>query len=133
MKILYSLFVDGIPKAQPRPRMTARGHAYNPGSADAWKDAVMSAFLPCRCGRTITEPVSLRVKFFLPSPKKGKQEWGHVPHAKKPDLDNLLKAVMDAMTEARIWKDDALVFETQASKWESGRRTGAQIIVETRF
>jgi len=132
MKILYNLFVDGIPKAQPRPRMTARGHAYNPGSADTWKDAVISTFLPCHRS-TIAEPVSLRVKFFLPSPKKEKQEGDGIPHAKKPDLDNLLKALMDAMTEARIWKDDALVFETQASKWESGRRIGAQITVGTRF
>jgi Holliday junction resolvase RusA-like endonuclease len=53
-----------------------------------------------------------------------------VPHGKKPDVDNLLKAVMDAMTTAEVWKDDALVYATEAGKWYAAGKTGAQIIVE---
>ena len=130
MKALYQVFVSGVPKAQPRPRMTAKGHAYNPGSADAWKDAVCAEFLSCRRGEAISGPVRLRVRFYLPAPKGAKKAEGETPHARKPDLDNLLKAVMDAMSMAGVWEDDSRVFETAASKWQTSGKTGAQIIVE---
>jgi Holliday junction resolvase RusA-like endonuclease len=55
-----------------------------------------------------------------------------LPHGKKPDVDNLLKAVMDSMTTAGVWKDDALVYVTEAGKWyAAGKTTGARIIVES--
>jgi Holliday junction resolvase RusA-like endonuclease len=131
MKTEYSLFVNGIPKAQPRPRMAAGGHAYNPPSADAWKETVRAAFNAFR-KPPLTNPVCLRVSFFLPRPKALKGE-AACPHVKKPDVDNLLKAVMDAMTGAGVWKDDALVYVTEAGKWYAagGGKTGARVTVET--
>jgi Holliday junction resolvase RusA-like endonuclease len=126
---IYHLFVLGVPKAQPRPRMTASGHVYNPDSADAWKETVRSAFVFFH-KPPITNPVRLRVNFFLPRPKAMK-EGAAVPHTKKPDVDNLLKAVMDSMTAAGVWKDDALVYATEADKWYATGKPGAQIIVES--
>jgi Holliday junction resolvase RusA-like endonuclease len=129
MKTVYHLFVSGVPKAQPRPRMAANGHVFNPKSADAWKNEVFASFVSCR-RPTITEPVCLRVSFFMPRPKGMKaNEDRKIPHVKKPDVDNLLKAVMDAMTTAKVWNDDALVYATEAGKWYAAK-TGAQIIVE---
>jgi Holliday junction resolvase RusA-like endonuclease len=132
MKTVYCLFVNGIPKAQPRPRMSTSGHVYNPPSADAWKEEIKVAFLPYRHRKPLTEPIHLRVDFFLPKPKRLKiGELGRVPHTKKPDADNLLKAVMDAMTEAGVWKDDALVFWPECPKWYAQDKTGAKITVDT--
>ena len=127
-KVLYQLFVNGIPKAQPRPRMTAKGHVYNPNSADAWKEEIKNVFRPV-LKQTIDEPVFLRVSFFLPGKTSSVSEQ-NIPFEKKPDLDNLLKAVMDAMTNIGVWKDDALVCATDTSKWYAKKKTGAQIIVE---
>jgi Holliday junction resolvase RusA-like endonuclease len=129
MKTVYSLFVHGIPKAQPRPRMTASGHVYNPSTADAWKEEIKAAFLPYRHRKPLAEAIHLRVDFFLPKPNRLKIE-GRVPHTKKPDADNLLKAVMDAMTEAGVWKDDALVFWPECPKWYAQDKTGAEIKVD---
>jgi Holliday junction resolvase RusA-like endonuclease len=130
MKTAYSVFVNGIPRAQPRPRMTAAGHVYNPHSADAWKEIVRTAFMSFR-KPPIANPIRLRVSFFLPRPKALKGEIA-LPHAKKPDVDNLLKAVMDAMTVAKVWTDDALVYVTEAGKWYAAdKTTGALIIVES--
>ena len=131
MKVIYQLFVNGIPKAQPRPRMTAKGHVYNPHSASAWKEEIKAAFRSC-LKPIITVPVILRVSFFLPKPKSMKKNKDNlnVPHAKKPDTDNLLKALKDAMTEAQVWKDDSQVYKIEVAKFYS-EETGAQIIVET--
>jgi Holliday junction resolvase RusA-like endonuclease len=87
--VIYHLFVHGVPKAQPRPRMTASGHVYNPDSADAWKEIVRMAFNSFH-KPPITNSIRLRVSFFLPRPKAMKGEVA-VPHTKKPDVDNLLR------------------------------------------
>jgi Holliday junction resolvase RusA-like endonuclease len=126
---MYHLFVNGIPKPQPRPRTAANGHVYNPHTADAWKEDVKAAFLPC-LKPTITGPVRLTVRFSLPMPKGMKITGAAAPHVKKPDADNLLKAVMDSLTAVCVWKDDAQVFETLAGKYYTGEKTGAQIIIE---
>jgi len=131
------IFVNGIPKAQPRPRLTTKGkgksHVFNPSSADVWKNEVWAACLNCR-KQTITGPVRLTVRFSFPVPKGMEITKGAVvPHITKPDTDNLLKAVMDAMTAANVWKDDAQVFETIAGKYYTGKETGAQIIVESEW
>jgi len=133
-KVLYHLFVNGVPKAQPRPRMTANGHVYNPDTADSWKNEIMAAFLPCR-KQVITEPVHIRVSFFFLAPKKKKviEERTNIPHVKKPDIDNLLKSTMDSLTDIGIWKDDAFVFAISADKWYTDKKPGAQIIIETGF
>jgi len=129
-KIMYQLFVNGTPKAQPRPRTTKTGHVYNPHSADAWKEEIKAAFLPV-LKTVIVGPVYLCVTFFLQAPKAMKlKENEKKPHDKKPDKDNLLKAVMDAMSNVGVWKDDAQVFDGRYTKWYTGGRTGAQIIVE---
>jgi Holliday junction resolvase RusA-like endonuclease len=133
MKVVYQLFVNGIPKAQPRPRMTANGHVYNPASADAWKNQIKAAFISCRRS-VITVPVHLEVTFFMPIPKGiAISRYEFMPHVKKPDTDNLLKAVMDSLTNAGIWKDDALVFDVTARKYYASKEIGAQIIIETGF
>jgi Holliday junction resolvase RusA-like endonuclease len=130
MKIAYHIFINGLPKAQPRPRMAKSGHVYNPDTADAWKEEIKASFLPIR-RQPINEPVRLRVSFYLPAPKAMKINADtSVPHGKKPDLDNLLKAVMDAMSNIGVWEDDALVYAVDSSKWYTREKTGAQIIVE---
>jgi Holliday junction resolvase RusA-like endonuclease len=129
-KTNYSVFVPGIPKAQPRPRVTRKGHAYNPDTAKEWKQAVQAAFLPLRKG-TIDEPATLEVWFYMPKPQSMKKTDDRVPHIKKPDTDNLLKAVMDALSDIRVWRDDSVVFSTNASKWYATERTGASIRIST--
>lgn len=129
--VLYHLFVNGAPKPQPRPRMAANGHVYNPHSADSWKEEIKFCFRPC-LKATIKAPVHLRVVFYLPCPKSLKDNGiSNVPHVKKPDTDNLLKSLMDALTELKVWEDDCLVYAIEASKWYGRKKVGAQIIIET--
>jgi len=130
VKTLYQLFVDGIPKPQPRPRLAGNGRTYNPKSADAWKNQIIAAFLPCRREK-ITEPVALHICFYLPAPKSmGLPKCTIVPHTAKPDNDNLQKSTIDAITAAGVWKDDALVYTIFSEKYYSSDKTGAQIIIE---
>jgi Holliday junction resolvase RusA-like endonuclease len=67
---------------------------------------------------TILGPVKLEIVFVMPRPKN--QFWKSKPmprtrHTKKPDIDNLLKSVADALT-GLLWLDDAQISECTAKK-----------------
>lgn len=114
-------FIKGEPKPQARPRIFTRGgfaKAYSPKTN--W---YMIVYYECLAQRKkLKEPfkraVRLWLNFFLPRPKalqkKSKQNIVYVET--KPDLDNLAKAVMDAINNAGLWTDDKLVCELIVTK-----------------
>ena len=107
--------VRAIPKAQPRTKATIRGTyaaVYTPQTARGWKDAIIESALRFPV-RGLECPIALKCEFFLKRPKARKKE---LFVTTKPDIDNLLKSTMDALTELGIWRDDAQVCETSASK-----------------
>jgi Holliday junction resolvase RusA-like endonuclease len=61
-------------------------------------------------------PHSLRLVFFLPMPpswsKKKQAGTLHTPHDQKPDIDNLVKAVLDTLS-----KEDKQVWRVYAEKY----------------
>jgi Holliday junction resolvase RusA-like endonuclease len=128
MKLIYSFFVEGLPKAQPRPRKGRYGNFYNPDVADGWKEAIQIAILMNR-KPMIEGPVRLKVHFFFhrSTGLNGKIK----PHTVKPDIDNLKKAVMDALTGVGVWKDDSQVYADPGEKYWTPDKSGAQIWIET--
>jgi Holliday junction resolvase RusA-like endonuclease len=58
-------------------------------------------------------PVSLVLVCSMPRPKYIKKD--AIWHTKKPDIDNLAKAVMDALNGI-VWKDDSQICELSAVK-----------------
>jgi len=110
-----SIFVRGEPKGQPRPRAFARGgmvRMYDPATAEGWKSAIADEWRrSVRPMPKIEIPVSLALHFVMPRPKSHSNKNGlkadaPVWHAKKPDADNMAKAVMDALTQLGVWQDD---------------------------
>lgn len=63
-------------------------------------------------------PVAVRVLFYR-------------SNHRKVDIDNLLKAVMDALTSARIWNDDSQVCEITARRWMGESNPRVEITVYT--
>ena len=130
-------FVHGTPKPQPRPRATIRGnHAgvYNPKTADEWKNQVIAGLWEHRL-KEIEGPISLYLSFVLPRPKVmngNKYPDGVIPHIKKPDIDNLVKSTMDAMSDMGIWGDDRQVCQliTRKNYQSKGGAIGVIIIMD---
>lgn len=116
-------FAPGIPKAQPRARAFARGgmvRVYDPGTAEHWKNAIAVAAPIAQFEKTEL-PVALNMSFIMPRPKDHYRRGSlrlNMPlfHIKKPDKDNLEKAVMDALTVLGAWKDDSQVCKTFSEK-----------------
>ena len=109
-------FVPGDPIASPRPRL-GRGGVYHDDRADSWKATIVSELTLYRRAHGLslylTCPVELDLQFLFARPKKDAHRYWQ-DH--KPDLDNLEKAVMDALTAGQAWKDDSQVVKIQSIK-----------------
>lgn len=114
--------VPAIPIAQPRPRAVAvNGQARVFGAA---KSHPVHAFkATCRCAfgeigfHIPSGPIAIELVFVLPRPNLPKKVGiCRLRHTKRPDFDNLEKAVVDALT-GLAWKDDSQLCEVRTTKW----------------
>lgn len=62
--------------------------------------------------KTITGPCRVDLHFFMLRRGRAKRRW----HTQKPDRDNLAKPVLDALTEAGVYRDDCLVVSGEITK-----------------
>ena len=124
-----NFFVPGDPKGQPRPRafsFNGKARMYDPSTAEGWKGSIANALREacgtCDFGR---HPVEVVLDFRFSRPKKHFRTGKHADemrldapkfHASKPDIDNLFKAVTDALTELRVWHDDSQIVKCRCSK-----------------
>ena len=111
--------VPGNPVPQSRPRFT-RGHAYEDGKVREYKDRVARIARLVMDGREPMEgAVMCKCKFLFEPPKsmskkKAKEIIGKGYTAKK-DVDNLLKAVMDAISGI-VYEDDKQIVSVRGEK-----------------
>jgi len=114
-----NFIVPGEPVAQPRHRVRTigkRSMLYLPKShpVNGYKAAIRAAFIEATGKlKTITGPIQLNVycSFLMPaswSKTKRAKSQGTL-HDGKPDADNVLKAVCDALTDCKVWQDDKQV------------------------
>ena len=124
MPQMLTFYVNGQPVAQPRHRIASRGRfatAYIPRShaIHAWKWAVEEAareqaervgWVPVK-----GEPLSVVMQFYFRQPKSNRSPH----HVQRPDMDNLAKAVLDAL-HGIAFLDDACVVGLRLQKeWAS--------------
>lgn len=133
-------WVDGTPKAQPRPRAFYRkgigARVYDAGTAEGWKGSVALAARPHVPAKPLSGPLYVAISFYIPRPKSHYRTGSHagelrpdapVYHAQKPDRDNLEKAVLDALTQIGMWEDDSQADDGPVQKFWANDRSGAAI------
>lgn len=122
MQKTATIEVSGDPIAQPRPKVSTQGgfarayterghaiHAYKQDIALTWKSAV---------GFSMSGPVAVDITFSIQKPKSVKRNLPSV----KPDIDNFIKGVFDALKDL-AWEDDGQVVEVSARKVYGRPRT----------
>lgn len=102
---------DGVPVPQGSMKVINGRVLHSQGSALAvWRSTV--AFAAKIAGAKITdEPVEMTMVFIMPKPKTVKRDLPTVP----PDLDKLVRGVLDALTHV-CYSDDAQVVSINAHK-----------------
>lgn len=97
-----------------------------------WRETMRHSFEQ-QLGHTHTpfdEPLDVMLVFRMPTPQvaidKGR-EWPTFP----PDLDKLIRAVLDSCTDAGVWVDDARVVKVTAQKEYTEFSPGVWVYIRT--
>lgn len=119
--------VYGEPVAQARPRATTingRVKMYDPKKSSEYKNYIRLVASQHAPKELLDGPIQLDVKIYKPTlksfskKKKEMAEQGVLRPTTKPDVDNYVKAIKDALKNV-IWKDDSQVVDLQVSKFYS--------------
>jgi Holliday junction resolvase RusA-like endonuclease len=126
-----SLSVTGNPASQgSHAIMYGRIVQVNSSKHKAWRKAIVQeaiATLPDDW-QPIDEPCELIVNFYLPKPKTVNRQLPSV----SPDLDKLIRAVGDSLTDSGVVTDDSRIVRISARKlYAEGIQPGATIQVKT--
>ena len=123
MQIMFTVY--GEPVAKGRPRFAKRGNyvqTYTPVKTKSYEDEVRLLATKAKgSGSTLESSVSvfIYISFSVPqSYSKRKREAclsGETKHTKKPDLDNVAKAIIDGMNGI-IFKDDSQIINLHVTK-----------------
>jgi Holliday junction resolvase RusA-like endonuclease len=126
--------VDGEPKALKRHRdkkpIFKNGKyftpKYDPSSAD--KNTFLALCKHHRPDSPIETPIALVMRFYFSIPKSYKKKFIEEKHIKRPDIDNLIKFVLDSLN-GTFWKDDSVIYEISTIKlYKETPRTEIEII-----
>lgn len=127
------VWVPGEPVPKARPRMTRNGHVYTPKRTADYEAAVKAAWRETGAEKWHEGDLFIHLYFYLPIPKgysKGKAELakaGEIRPCKKPDWDNLAKAVCDALN-GLAYEDDKQITDARVSK-RYGEKPGVLITI----
>lgn len=118
--------VEGEPQGKARPRFSRRSETvYTPSKTAKYEKEIRDSFLAAG-GKMIPDGgyVTVAVDAYFKIPKsyaKGKRlacKYNINRPDKKPDIDNVLKAVLDALNKV-AYEDDKQVVEVRCRKWYS--------------
>ena len=126
MTDVITFVVPGEPVGKGRPRFVkATGHTYTPEKTSNFETLVRWEYHRQCDGMRFEdgEKLCIRVEAFFGIPKsKPKRvqkdmELGLIRHTHKPDADNILKAVADALNHIAYHDDSAIVYAEISKKY----------------
>ena len=112
--------IHGEPVAKGRPRHTRNGHTYTPKKTRDY-EALVKKHIKLQGGKIIEGPVVVRIGVYRSIPKswskkKKKQAIsGEIVPVTRPDIDNYIKAALDA-SNGLLFQDDNQVVDLVTKK-----------------
>jgi Holliday junction resolvase RusA-like endonuclease len=131
---VFHFVIPGEPVPAGRPRAyinkaLGRAGVHMPGKSSAWQATAAMLMRSEWGGRApISAAVRAHLQFVSSRPKallrKSSPE-GRIWRTSRGDIDNLIKAALDAAVDAGVLLDDALVVSVQAEKLHVRKQEGA--------
>ena len=94
---------------------------YKPKNVISAENLLMTALYPHKPASPLGGALGVSIVFYFPFRKTEKKSIIKaglpVPKTTKPDLDNMAKNLLDAMTKLGYWDDDALIFDLNLMKY----------------
>ncbi len=132
MRIQFT--VPGVPVGKGRPRFTRGGHAYTPEKTAAFEEKVRLCW-KTQSGETFPAGVPLKatVTAWFPIPKSAGRKKAAamegMAHIRRPDADNVAKAILDALN-GYAYPDDSAVSALRITKACTTAAPRAEITIE---
>lgn len=137
-KLVWQNRINIMPQAKQSTQFSKNGFAFTPAKKREYQNALKSAIansqgLP---PKPLDKPLALIITYFFPAPKKhtstkkkaaefeARGNWAF--KTSSPDMDNLMKAVADAMNKV-VFVDDSRVCDTRLRKFETSGTPGIEI------
>ena len=119
----YSLTIPITPESKQRPGFTKFGKAYTPKKTRDYEKKISDYFSSHLNVGTFNKdvPIVVNLIFGMPIPKSTSKKRvkvmleGAIKPTKKPDIDNMQKAVLDALN-GLAWEDDSQIVKVTAEK-----------------
>ena len=114
------VFFPFEPRPKGRPRFTKYGHAYTPEETAKYEEQIRNYYI-ASTSDYYEDAIRIELIFYMPIPKsvsKKKRtlmEENIIKHVKKPDTDNMAKALLDSINKV-AYKDDAQITELVSKK-----------------
>lgn len=127
-ELLLRVTVIGRPAPQGSKNVSASGHVFESSKhLPAWRRTMRQMFAAAHRGRMpFDEPLRLVMTFHMHKPGRPKFK---IAPAVMPDGDKLQRAVQDALTDALVIRDDALITDWHGRKrWAEVDRRGNERI-----
>ena len=134
--VKFEVTADKI-RGQGRPRFAIRGGSpstYKDEADKAWEELIRNSYL-AQGGSDMSRfadavRVTVRVKRKAPKSMAKKRE--SQPDICRPDLDNIIKSVLDALNGV-AWRDDCQVVGLRGDKMDRTRRTDESLEVTVEY
>jgi Holliday junction resolvase RusA-like endonuclease len=117
-----TVIISGEPVAKGRPRMTRKGFAYTPAATRKYEaHGRLAAQLAMNGNPPIAGPVRVELLIELPVPASWSQRkhaaalTGDIRPTSRPDADNYIKVMLDALNSI-VLADDSQVVDIHAVK-----------------
>lgn len=115
--MFQSFVLRGEVRGKPRPRFSARGgygRAYTPASYMKYERSIAKAYTEAG-GKKFSGAVSVSIFIHRELPKSRPKRLLAEPDTSKPDIDNVAKAVLDALNGV-AYEDDRQVVSLNVTK-----------------
>lgn len=110
--MIYQGSIQIQPTSKDRPKLTKSGRAYNTQKTrdaqrqQAFLFRMLAKSQLSTTGKPQTFPISTKIPLAVTIRFYHQGREKNTPKRTVPDIDNLLKLTLDALTNAGIWKDD---------------------------
>lgn len=129
---VVSVEMPGDPVGKQRARVGRRG-AYTPSKTRSWEEGAAFLIRQGLRGRTFCAPVGVRVLAVKKRPRRLARKcdpdglmWAPVT----PDVDNVVKIAMDALTLAGAYPDDACVVHVEGWTCYAEKDGAPRVVIE---
>lgn len=132
------LRIPGTPVPKARPRVLKNGMSYTPKKTADYEQLVKDIYGITPHGEPLEGGLLLKADFYFPIPKsytkaqRSAIEDGKLPKTTRPDLDNLVKSVTDALN-GLAYQDDSQIIMIKAKKYYTEGKGYADISLTELF